>query len=450
MSSRPRTARRIALSFVFLYTLASLCLGLGIYVIGDRALKDQLDERIAGEVAVLDSAHQRLGATGLREAIARRDERDVNNMGYLLVDPTGRRLIGDLVTPTLPPLGWATIPFDDPDDETSHARALTVRIRDGSRLTVAMEMVPAEEMRRATILFFALTLGIMLVGGLVSGLLLARAIRRRLDAMNQAALAIIAGDMSQRVPEGIRDDEFRRLAITLNRMLAHNTNLIGNLRQVSSGIAHDMRTPITHLRGRLERAATLATEGSSLHGEISAALDQSDAILSLFAALLRIAEVESGRLRQYFQPIDLSATVRLICGTYELAAEDRGQRFSWDIEDGIAMVGDAELLSQAVINLLDNALAHTPKGTHIHLRLDMPALQMARLVVEDDGPGVPEALLPHLTEPFTRIDKARATPGFGLGLSLIKAIAVAHDGTLRLDNLHPGLGAALILSAREL
>lgn len=441
MPRRIRTARQIALGFVAAYTLASLLLGLGVYVIGDRALRDALDDRVEAESAILAEVHRRLGLDGLVQALRRRDSRGVNNLGYLLVDTRGHRLGGELETRPPAP-GWGDIVFRD-EDEVAAARALTTRLPDGARLTVAMELQPADDLRRATFIFFALGAGAMAIGGLLGGLLLSRAIRARLDGMNGTALAIIGGDMSQRVPEGPRDDEFRRLAITLNRMLDRNSALIENLRQVSNDIAHDLRTPIAHLRQRLERASALAPADSPAREEIGNAIRQSDAILSLFGSLLRISEVESGALRRTFTPVDLSATVEAICESYCPAAEDGGRVLVPDIAPDLTLSGIRELVAQALINVLENALRHTPVGTRITLRLERASTSTAMLVVEDDGPGVPADLLPTLTKRFVRSDKSRGTPGFGLGLNLVQAVVSVHEGTLTLRNTERGFRVAM-------
>jgi signal transduction histidine kinase len=223
-------------------------------------------------------------------------------------------------------------------------------------------------------------------------------------------------------------------------MLDRNSALIANLRQVSSDIAHDLRTPIAHLRQRLERVAGRMPLLDPQRKEIEGAIAQSDAILSLFAALLRISEVESGALRRYFQPVDLSAIVRTICESYSLAAEDGGRTLSWAVEGGVWITGDRELLGQALVNLIENSMRHTPIGTSISASLTL-ADGTAVLILQDNGPGIDEAQLPKVTERFVRIDKARSAPGFGLGLNLVAAIVKAHDGLFVLENRHPGLFA---------
>ena len=441
MPRQKRTARQILLYFIGFYTVGTLLLGLGAYMLGERALTRQLDDRITAEAGLLRHIQKQSGIEGVQAALARRDDRGVNALGYLLLDKGGRKLGGELGI-AQPSLGWHTIQFRDLDEEINDARSLTTRLDDGSVLTVAAETEPTEKLRGTFLLLFLPGFAIMLWGGLAGGLLFGRAIRAHLKDMNDTAVAIIGGDMDQRIPVNDQGDEFSRLAITLNHMLDRNGKLIVNLRQVSSDIAHDLRTPIAHLRQRLERAAKLAGVDDPVGGEIERAIDDANAILSLFAALLRISEVESGVLKQYFRAFEFSRTVTTVCESYVPAAEDRGHCLIYQIEDGIWLHGDSELIAQALINLLENGLRHTPAGTIIEVGLCVLAGEI-QLSVTDNGPGVAVADLPILTQRFTRLDRARAAPGYGLGLNLVEAIVRAHEGKLGLKDRQPGFGAYL-------
>ncbi|HUD91397.1 HAMP domain-containing protein [Sphingobium sp.] len=298
--SEPRHCRlgaitRIAGWFVVFYTIATLGLGAAIYVIGESALREQLDDRIAAESDYLADIHRHRGIVALRDTLQRRDDRGVNALGYLLTDRNGRRLGGELTTDR-PHTGWAQIQFRDEDGRRNVARAFTVDLKDGNSLTVAMELAPERALRRTTALILLAGLGATLLGGIIGGVWLTRAIRSRLRAMNATAQGIISGDMSLRMPVSQPDDEFGQLAGTLNAMLDRNSALIENLRQVSSGIAHDLRTPLAKVRQRLERMMVLTPEEGLLQDEVERSITEIDATLSLFSALLRIAEVEAGAL----------------------------------------------------------------------------------------------------------------------------------------------------------
>lgn len=448
MFNRLGTTGRIVAFFILFYTAATLALGATVYVIGDNALRKQLDDRIHAEADYLVDVYKRRGMSTLLDTLQRRDDRGVNELGYLLIGPEGQHLGGELST-TVPPLGWDEIRFRDQDNEIAAARAYTTVLPDKSRLTVAVELAPAHELRQTVVRLLLLGFGTMLVGGIIGGVLLIRAIRARLNVMNNTAQAIIAGDMTQRVPAATtRDDEFDRLARTLNTMLDRNSALIDNLRQVSSDIAHDLRTPLARLLQRMERISSAVQTDPVLHQEIERAIGEANATLSLFGALLRIAEVESGTLRRYFLPLDLSATARSIAESYMAVAEDSGRSLTCRIEDDVRVVGDRDLVSQALVNLLENAIRHTPTDTRILVTVRRDGSR-AVLGVADDGHGVPAELWPTLTKRFTRGDRSRAGPGFGLGLNLVQAVANVHQGVLRFRDAGPGLIISLDMPAAE-
>lgn len=439
-----RSARAIAVYFILFYSVTALLLGIGIYLIGDRELRSQLDERIRVETGYLSESFAQGGIDRLRAVLRSRDDRGVNNMGYRLLDRQGNLVGGELRTDASPD-GWSDISFRDPDGGRNRARALTVVLGEGYRLTVATELAPTILLRRTTTWLIAVVIAVMLAGGVGFGFLFSRSIRLRLVSINDTAVAITRGDMSQRIDVGLIDDEFGRLAVTLNHMLDRNERLIGNLRQVSSDIAHDLRTPLARLRQRLERALMLARVDPKVEGEIATAIEQSDAILSLFSALLRISEVESGSLRQYFKRFDIGAVAASLGESYAAVAEDGGRVLRCEIAEKVMVWGDRELLSQAMVNLLENALRHTPVGTEVLLRIESTRGGRARIAVIDGGVGVPDELLATLTRRFTRTDAARHSPGFGLGLNLVEAIVAIHDGQLALRNRIPGFEVCIDL-----
>lgn len=438
-------SRRVGLWLLLFLTAMALVLGTAIYAMGLRALDRQIAERLTVEADYLTRTYQRDGLDHLVRSLRHRDERGVNPTGYLLRDAGGRHLAGDLVTPSALQPGWAEIAMADADGETVPARALTQGLAGGYRLTVAMALTPMARFRQAAAWSIALVGLSSLAGGAILAALMTRALRARLGRMNDTALAIIAGENDQRMPEDGRDDEFRDLARTLNRMLARHEALVANLRQVSSDIAHDLRTPLAHLGQRLERALALAQGAPALEAEIAAAMGESEALLGLFAALLRISEVESGTLRAGFAPVDLSDLVARLGDGYGAVAEEGGRTLTCHVAPGVTLTGDAALLAQALVNLLDNALVHTPLGTTVALDLHVQADETLVLAVHDNGPGVPAEALPGLARRFTRADRARQRPGFGLGLNLVQAIAVMHEGRLDLANDDPGFSARIVL-----
>jgi signal transduction histidine kinase len=278
--------------------------------------------------------------------------------------------------------------------------------------------------------------------GLGSAVVLGSYLRRRLNAISGTAKAIIGGDIRERMPVGARRDEFDQLASTLNRMLDRIEGLLENLRQVSSDIAHDLRTPLARLRNRLEQGALPGGEGTAAL-VIEDAIKRVDDVLSLFAAILRIAEVEAGETRRYFAPVDLSALVNDLAESYAPAIQDGGRSLLWSIDPELTVTGDRELLAQATINLIENAQRHTPPGTLIRVTL-IAVDDHVCLRVLDDGPGVSKADLGRIVKRFARLERSRSTAGYGLGLNFVTAVAKLHGGRLLLEN-RGGLAATLEL-----
>ncbi|MFT3966432.1 MAG: ATP-binding protein [Sphingobium sp.] len=442
MHDRARTARQIALFFAGGFVLAAVLLGCMAFLVGRDAIEAQIDARIQAEASSLRHMQRHGGNKALLDALERQEERGVKSIGHMLVNRAGKRLSGEFSYPRLPP-GWHDGIFHDDGGHNIAARSLTIDLDDGLRLTVATETSPTADLLRTIILFFALVLLFLILLAIGFGLLFGRAVRHRLDHMNHAALAIIAGQLDSRIEISGRDDEFDQLARTFNKMLDRIETLVGNLRQVSNDVAHELRTPITHLQNRLDRMLDRFPAGSADHEAIDAAIEDSEQILALFAALLRIAEVESGTVRRHFTLFDLSEKARLIGESYVAVAEDRGHRLSFDIERGIAMEGDADLLSQAMVNLVENAIKHTPEGSVITFSVTRRDKGEVVIRVADNGPGVAEEDIPRLAQRFVRLGTSRQVSGHGLGLSMVTAIASAHGGETRFRDNRPGLSVCL-------
>jgi signal transduction histidine kinase len=279
--------------------------------------------------------------------------------------------------------------------------------------------------------------------GISGGTLLSRAFLGRVDAISRTAEAIIGGDLGHRVPTRGTGDDLDRLADTLNRMLDRIQALMESLRQVSSDVAHDLRTPLSRLYQRLEDARTHARSAAEYESAIDAAIGEAQGLLETFSALLRIAQVEGASARAGFCDVDLTAVTEAVCDAYRPDAEEGGHDITATIAQGVTVSGDKELLTQALSNVLENALRHTPPGTHISIRLIGGAPAGAHLTVEDDGPGVAAADLPRLADRFYRGEQSRTTSGNGLGLSLVAAVAELHGAKLSLDALQPGLRVSL-------
>ncbi len=417
------------------FALTTLAIGVIAYVATHEALEQQLDHRIATETAALiDEGDD--GPEGVAVAIRRREAaRSTASLDFLLVDPDGRTVAGSLgaTVPALP--GYVELLPYERNGEQRIAQSLTTLLPGGHRLLVAADRAPIDEMDRSLLKLFVGTFGLMLVLGIGAAWIVGTVTRRRLASIHGTAQAIIGGDLGQRVPVSGAGDEFDDVAVTLNRMLDRIGLLIDNLRQVSSDVAHDLRTPLTRLHNRLDEAlATDDREGQ--RGAIAAASAQSRELLDIFAALLRIAEVEGIGSQAHFKPLDLSALVEGVDETYRPDMEASGHSLTADIAPDITLHGDRRLMQQLLTNLLDNALSHTPAGTTVHLSLTLSGGRTL-LVVTDDGPGVADGEGARLFQRFARGERSRTSDGHGLGLALVAAIAAAHGGSAR---LMPGPG----------
>jgi signal transduction histidine kinase len=290
----------------------------------------------------------------------------------------------------------------------------------------------------------ALTWGLALTAGLalVGGWLMTSRVVRRIEAINQTSRDIMEGDLSRRIPLGGSGDDFDQLADGLNRMLSRIETLMAGVRQVSDNIAHDLRTPLTRLRTKLE---VLRAELESALGDghpTSAAVEETiadaDVMLTTFNALLRIARIESGSQRAGFAEVDLAPLAQDVAELYEPVAADKDQTLLVEVPRSALVIGDRDLLFQALGNLVDNAVKYTPEGGRVTLRI-RPLADTIAVEVTDSGPGIPPELRGEVFRRFFRADHSRSTPGSGLGLSLVQAVIQLHGASIELGDNGPGL-----------
>lgn len=425
-----------------LFALGTLIIGVVAYEVTHEALEIQLDHRVAIETrALIDEGDD--GPTGVAMAIRRREAaRSTASLEYLLVDPVGRRVVGslDATAPTVP--GYLEFLHYRRDSEHRIAQALTTRLPDNSRLVVAADREVIDEMDATLLKLFAGAFGVMLLLGIGGAWLVGAVTRARLAHIDRTALAIIDGDLARRMPLTGAGDEFDRVSATLNRMLDRIGGLMDNLRQVSSDVAHDLRTPLTRLHNRLDEALS-ARDVDEKRQAIEAAAAQSRELLDIFGALLRIAEVEALSPRAHFQDVPLDQLVDELVETYRPDIEASGHLLVTAIAPAIWTMGDRRLLQQLVTNLLDNALRHTPPGTTVRVELERDDA-VARLTVADDGHGVAPEDASRLFQRFARAELSRSSEGHGLGLALVAAVATAHRGAVSLL-APPGFGVVVEL-----
>jgi len=429
---------------VVLFALSAGLLGGAVYLAARSALQQQMDARIDAEVGFLaDEFHA--GGLDRLIAVVRTRGRGASALDYLIYDRTGRR-VGEMPDLVARP-GWHTVDVPETTEDggrPERLRALVSDFGDGVTVAVGDDLGRIGEVERAVATAFLWTVGLAAVLGIGGGVVLSRAFLARVDAIGRTAEAIIGGDLTRRVPTHGNDDDLDRLAGTLNHMLDRIGALMDSLRQVSGDVAHDLRTPLTRLYQRLEDARTHAGSIAEYEAAVEAAMAEADGLLATFAALLRIAQVEGASPRAGFREVDLSALAERVADAYRPDAEEAGHELLSAIEPEVRLCGDGELLTQAAANLVENALRHTPSGTRVTLRLSA-AGGRAMLEVEDDGPGVSADELPRLTRRFYRSERSRTTPGNGLGLALVMAVAELHGGRLLLSDGAPGFRARLLV-----
>ena len=431
---RSSAAYRIAFTYAAAFALAILLLGMAVYVAADLEFRQLRDQAIAEELT--DLTQEGVDGDLVREIGDREAARTTQSFVYALFDRAGNRVAGAFAT-SRPPLGFSMISFRDSVEGADAARAKAVDLSDGSRLVVAVDSEAIESIDATILTLFGIAFVVVLAIGAVGAMLLARYLRRRLGVISATANAIVSGDFVQRMPIGADRDEFDTVALALNAMLDRIAGLMENLRQVSSDVAHDLRTPLLRLRNRLEQVG-------SVDGAAERAIEQGDELLKLFGSILRIAEVEGGGLAHGFERVDLSVLAEDVGDSFLPALSDSGHALTWAVDPDIAVLGDRELLAQAIANLLDNARVHTPPGTAILLTLDADAGR-ARLSVADDGPGVPAAHRDAIFHRFYRGEASRTTPGNGLGLSLVAAVAAVHGGEVAVAGEGPGLKVTIMV-----
>ncbi len=404
------------------------------------ALDRQVDAAIRADATALVERRRAGDIPALIAAIDDRLVLDVQNEAlYILVMPDGRKLAGNLEAwpeEADGELPWLRIPLLR-DGAMTEARLLRVDLGNGQRMLVGRDV--AEKLRLRGLLSegIAWAATASAAFAVLGGWLLRRSLEKRLRPVYRTAAAVGAGDLAPRVPLSDRDDEFDKLGKTMNAMLDRIAQLMEGVRGVSDAIAHDLRTPITRARAKLEDALVTAQDEEALRAAVEQGIADLDGIVRVFQAVLRIAEVEAGSRRAAFAATDLVPMMTDIAELYGAAAEARDQRLQVKLPRKLPLVGDRDLLGQAVANLLDNALKFTPEGGTVALsaRAEPGGVE---IVVADDGPGMPDADRQRAGERFFRADAARTTPGSGLGLSLVRAVAALHGGAIALGETHPG------------
>jgi signal transduction histidine kinase len=441
-----RSLRGLATAFLVVFLTVTLLTGAGIYIATHRTIDHLVDQRIESESHALVSEDEVIGQDLLIKRIgAMAQDRDTGDLGVILSDASGRWIAGNIrLSRPLSP-GFSALYRQDGIVGLSTGRAFVRDISGGLRLTVVAETEPFDDYNPVRIRIYLIGFGAIIAVVILATLIFTRTVRRRIVEMRQTVDAIIDGDMRSRVPVDGSGSAFDQQARAFNRMLDRINALMDQISHVANDIAHELRTPLTRLHQRL---ALLATEPGSeaLRSDLEGARKEADRLLAMFAALLRIAEVEGGARRSGFQPVALNALCRDIVTMMEPVAAESGHELAMAAMSPDAQIaGDPQLLSQLLINLIENGLRHTPAGSRISVGLERHD-QSILLTISDNGPGIAAEARARALIRFGRVGgAARTDQGHGLGLSLVDAIVRLHRGTMVLEDAAPGLRVAITL-----
>ncbi|WP_297489949.1 HAMP domain-containing sensor histidine kinase [Acidocella sp.] len=440
--------RRFAVLYALMFGLSSCILAFSLWYSTIGLVQRQVEGAIRSDVATLTAlaAAPSGGLAALQGAIAERLTAPADLGGiYLLTDDQGRRISGNLDAwpKSLTQMdAWYQLPVS----RAGHASVALLRaeaLPGGAKLIVGRDVEVRAELWHVLRNGLIWTGFLMVILGLLGAVVIRSMFRRMIRDISITSRAIAKGDLSRRLPLGV-GEEFDELAVIINDMLDRISRLMDGVRQVSNAIAHDLRTPVTRARTRLEDASLHASTPEELRAAIDRAILDLDGIVGVFEALLRIAEIEAGSRRAAFALVDLTQTLWDMDELYRAVAEERGLHLRTIIAAPLPVLGDRELLQQAIANLLDNALKFSASGMVIDLSAQLED-NVVEIVVADRGPGIAPGDRKRATERFYRGEAARSTGGSGLGLALVSAVAQLHNGTLQLCDNQPGLRAVISL-----
>ncbi len=445
------TAFRWAMVFAAAFTGLSVVLFAFVYWQTAGYERAQVDDMLRHEAKVIAESP---GTAGVALAAWLRD--DVHAVRYgILVSHDGVPQAGNM--PSVPKDLWpdakpqfvTTEAHDaDGDERGEGIRALALKLSDGRTLALGNDTDALEHVSVVIVRALGLGLGPMVALSLLGGAILGRRALGRVTVLSQAISHIRQGLLSGRLPTTGRRDEFDRLAVEINAMMDEIERLLDEVRSVGDSIAHDLRTPLTRARTRLERSRNTVTTPAEFAAAIDETIGWLDQTFSVITAVLRIGEIEHGRRRAAFQPVDLGQILVEVAELYDPIAEENEITIRVDVEriEGTVTMGDRDLLFEAVVNLLDNAIKFTPRHGHVLLSLGERSGK-AVIIVADDGPGIAAADRRRVLQRFYRAERSRHREGVGLGLSLVAAIANLHGFQLTIGDNHPGCRVELACGA---
>lgn len=442
------TAVRLALLYAGIFVLSSLLLVGFLWWRTAAYLDREVDAVILADAQAIGDRLHDFGLPGAVQTVNERVNRAADEHAiYLLADPALTPVAGNLNGWPIEigrERGWHQIQLAT-RNELHATRFLYVSLPQGFQLLVGRDVQDRIAIRAEIIHSLGWSALIALLLAMGGGLLVRRGVLRRVDDLTATTTAIIRGDLTSRLSVRDTHDEFDRLAHTINGMLQQIEILIDGVRGASNAVAHDLRTPLTELRGRLETLLRSRPDPEITFREVGEAIGDLDRIIGVFKALLRLAEVDSGARLAGFREVALAEVATEVADLYAPLAEDKGIELTCSVAPGLSVRGDPHLLAQAIGNLLDNAVKYGASPGVIRLEARKRQEGAVEIAVTDNGPGIPDSEKPKAAERFYRGQASREIAGTGLGLSLVAAVARLHGGGVELRDARPGLTAALTL-----
>jgi len=411
-------------------------------------LSARQDARVTEIFAAIEQTSLQGDETDLIEAVTARIKASPDRAtAYLLRDQSGRVLASNIAD-FRPELGWSTISAMRIGLPTEYIYRMFSGTAGGYNLTVGLNDADLDDLQEIVLGAFGWASVFALLAAIVVGSVLALRVQKRMTEAESAAARVAQGDLTARLPVTGRGDDLDRISHAVNAALERLASLVEAMRQVSADIAHDLRTPLNRLRIQIEEAARKTAIGANPSDNLAAALAQSEVIDHTFAALLRIAQIEAGARREKFARLDLAALIGDIAEVYADVAVDAQMSLSYENFGSAWLMGDRELLTQAVANLIENAIRHCPPGTAIRCAVHV-GVGHVTASISDNGPGIPDVERDKVLRRLYRLEKSRTTEGTGLGLALVKAVADLHDAKLTLADAAPGLKVDLLFGIAQ-
>ena len=459
------TAFRLTLVYLVLFALYAALLLFFFALNARRLITEQITTTVTTEVAGLAEQYERGGIGRLVAVVDIRSRRPGSSL-YLVATPLGQGLAGNVASldpGILSQSGWVETSYrrlDSPEGTEHHALVLVSELGGGFHLLVGRDIEERQRIYDIISTAGRWSMAAVVVLGLGGGFFVSRRILRRVDAITDKAHTIMAGNLSGRLPVAGTGDEIDRLALNVNAMLDRIESLMRGFKEVSDNVAHDLKTPLTRLRNRCEAALRNAKTAPEFRAALDATIEESEGLIRTFDALLMIARAESGEAGRGMVELDAAEIARAVAELYEPVAEAQGLRLILEAPLPAPVRGHRELISQALANLVDNAIkyaaplrARAEVGAAVAVDLAPPVITVTAgpdadrvvLTVADHGPGIPESERARAVERFVRLEESRSQPGSGLGLSLAAAVAHLHNGELKLADNAPGLKAMLLL-----